>query len=155
MTHPIWSTLYLFLFYLCTLNVEQEMYVASRGSEWKYVILLLHTSENQNSSDFTAEIAISTMCDKFTSMVQNYEVGRQNCVFAGSFYKCKRITQDSTKSILANATCVYRVRMHISIFCGVCFTRRQIRKNPFACVNIGYLNAIMNIQYNAIMKLII
>lgn len=24
-------------FYLCTLNVEQKMYVANRGNEWKYV----------------------------------------------------------------------------------------------------------------------
>ena len=60
----------------------------------------------QISSDFTVEIATPMMGDKFTSMIQNYEVDRLICVFAGSFINAilsPRIL--SKKSMFANATC--------------------------------------------------
>jgi hypothetical protein len=63
------------------------MYVANRGSEWKYVNLTVAYFRFQVISPL--RLPPPTMGDKFTSMVQNYEVDRQKVLFCRLVYKCE------------------------------------------------------------------
>ena len=93
------------IFVICVLNVEQKMYVANRGNEWKYVNLTAAYFRYQVISPLRLPPQRWVINPRLWYKTRE-NLDRLICVFAGSFINAilsPRIL--SKKSMFANATC--------------------------------------------------
>ena len=93
------------IFVICVLNIEQKMYVANRGNEWKYVNLTAAYFRYQVISPLRLPPQRWVINPRLWYKTRE-NLDRLICVFAGSFINAilsPRIL--SKKSMFANATC--------------------------------------------------
>jgi len=105
------------IFVICVLNVEQKMYVANRGNEWKYV--------NLTAAYFRYQVISPLRLPPQRWVINSRlwyktEVDRLICVFAGSF-----INAILSPRILSRRVCLLMLRAILHCFLRALYVYRE------------------------------